>query len=209
MIVDLHRTAAAICPACSNTVMGRLSVFNFSGERSLQILCPTRGCAHSCALITPKRKKFKIDVHCPFCGGVHTHTIDSDKFWKRDLITFPCPEVGVSSFFLGAQGKVEQALGNSIERFAKIYDEAIEELEDLDDFDEDSNDILYDMLDTIHDLRDSGLLTCVCGSESVSVNAIGKNVLLSCPRCRRSKLIKADEKNLAMILNATAIVLGR
>lgn len=212
MLIDLKRIAASICPECSSASIGYLSAFNFSGGRPLQITCPIRECGHNCASISPKANKFRISIYCPYCGSVHTHTIDRDKFWKKDFISFPCPEVGISSLFIGNRTEVEAALNQTLGQYSKLYEEAINGLDDFcdDDFDDDCcDDILYDILDTIHGLRDEGALSCVCGSESVAINTIEKKILLSCPRCRRSKVIEANEKNLAMIMNATAIVLGK
>lgn len=210
MLINLKQIAASVCPNCSNAAIYSLSVFNFSGGKSLKITCPTKNCGCECVNILPKGKKFKINIHCPYCGSVHTHTIDFDQFWNKDLISFPCPEVGIPAFFLGKYPNVENTLNQTLGQYSALYQEAMDELcaFDYNEY-EDFDDILYDIMDTIHELRDEGALSCICGSESVSINTVGQKILLSCPRCRRSKVIEATEENLAMIMNATAIVLGK
>ncbi len=210
MLVDIKRVTASICPECSNASMGTVSVFEFSGGRPMNILCPIRGCRHLLASVTPKGDKFKISVSCPFCGGVHAHSVNASVFWKSELLTFPCPEIGLSSFFIGTRKSIDKAIRETLAEYSRMYEDAMNDLDDLDgEYDDNADDILYDIADIIYEMRDDGNVSCVCGSEAVSVNIIGRRILLSCPRCRRTKIIDATPENLAMVLNATVIVLGK
>lgn len=217
MLIDLKRIAASVCPECSNASIGYMSIFSFSGGRRLKITCPIHGCGAECVDIAQKGKKIKINIKCPYCGGVHSHSVDYDKFWKKDLLSFPCPEVGIGTFFIGERAKVEEALNLTLNQYSSLYEDTMLGLDDLmnnldnlyDDEDENEDDILYDILDEIYDLRSEGSICCICGSEAVSINVVGTKILLSCPKCRRSKVIEANPENLAMIMNATAIVLGK
>lgn len=210
MLVDIKRVTASICPECSNASMGAVSIFAFSGNRPMNILCPIKGCRSLLANITPKADKFKISVDCPFCGGVHVHSVKATVFWKSELLRFPCPEIGLSSFFIGTRDSVDKAIRETLAKYSEMYEEAMSGLDDLDgDYAEDENDIIYDIADVIYEMRDDGNMSCVCGSEAVSINIIGRRILLSCPRCRRTKTIDATPENLAMVLNATMIILGK
>lgn len=210
MLIDINRVTASICPECSNASMGTISIFAFSGNRPMNILCPIKGCQSLLANITPRADKFKVSVDCPFCGEVHEHSVKISAFWKSELLTFPCPRVGLSSFFIGTRGRVDKAMKETLAKYSKMYEEAMSELEDLDcGYVDDENDIIYDIADVIYEMREDGNMSCVCGSEAVSINIIGRKILLSCPRCRRTKTIDATPENLAMVLNATMIVLGK
>lgn len=210
MLIDTNRTAAAICPECSTAVISSISAFSFSGGRAVKVLCPTKGCRNECFTLLRKNGKIKVTVSCAFCGDIHTFTADEGKIWQKDFVTFSCPESGIGVFFLGTRKKVNDALEGTLFRLDEIYSEVIDELsgDEFEEFGED-DDLLYDILDELHLMRQKGELSCVCGSEALSVSVLGGKVLISCPRCRRSKILSVDEQTLAMILNASAIVLGK
>lgn len=215
MLIDTNRIAAVICPECSNAVLSHISAFSFSGGRSVKIKCPVKGCGCECLTALQKNKKFKITIQCPFCGGIHSFSIDSGKLWNKELITLPCPDVGINSFFFGSAGKVEEALKESLFSIEELYRKTMDGLDgfddEYDDYYEDGteDDIIYDIIDELHELHRKNALSCICGSESLSISEVDNKILLSCPRCRRSKLLSANEQTLAMIINATAIVLGK
>lgn len=214
MLIDTNRAAAAICPNCSEAVILPVSPFSFSGKRSVSIKCMSKGCNSSCAEISPRNRKFNLSVRCAFCGDIHQFTVDSDKLWKRDIITFPCPHAGIDIFFFGSAQKVHHALEACFSRIENMLKDTAYEIYNGSLFDENGDiygedDILYDILDELDELREEGLLSCICGSEAVSINPIDGAILISCPRCRRSKRLEINEQTLSMIINATAIVLGK
>lgn len=206
MIIDTNRVAAAICPECSNAVISRISAFSFSGSRPIKVFCPSKNCGCECFTLSKKNGKIKAAISCAFCGGVHVFTIDESKLWNKELLTFSCPEAGIGLFFLGLRENVSEALESTLFCLDEIYDEVMDELSDT-EYEED--ELLYDILDELSALRQNGGLFCVCGSESLSVSVLDGKILISCPRCRRSKLLTLSEQTLAMIINASAIVLGK
>lgn len=210
MLIDTNRAAAVICPDCSNAVVSSISAFSFSGGRSVKIKCPSKDCGGDCFTLSQKNKKIKISVQCAFCGDTHTISTDESRFWTKELITLPCPEAGISPFYLGQQDKVDEALTQCLAHVDKLF-EVMNELCSIDEYlaDSDEEDILYDILDELYFLQQKGELSCICGSDMLLINPLDGKILLSCPRCHRSKLFDTDEKTLAMVLNATAIVLGK
>lgn len=208
MLIDTTRAAAVICPDCSNAVVSSISAFSFSGGRSVKIKCPSKGCEGECFTLSQKNKKIKISVQCAFCGDTHTISVDEGKFWTKELITLPCPETAISPLYLGQQDKVDTAFAQCLSSLDKLC-EVMNELCSFDEYLTDGDDILYDILDELYFLQQKGDLSCVCGSETLSINPLNGKILLTCPRCHRSKLFDTDEKTLAMVLNATAIVLGK
>lgn len=214
MLIDLNRYMAAICPECSEAIITPVSAFSFSGGHSVTIKCISKNCNTECVSITPKSKKFQITLVCPFCGDHHSFTVTRDKLWSQDIITFPCPETGISIFFFGKSENVRKSLEESLSSIEQIFKSTLDEIYGINElpddyFEYDEDDILYDILDELHELRDSGSLSCICGSETISINPIDNTILLSCPRCRRSKRLEVSEQTLAMIINASAIVIGR
>lgn len=215
MVIDLNRYAAAICPECSNAALTPVSPFDVSANRAFTITCISKACNTEHVTIAFKNKKYKITLQCPFCGDTHSFTVAPNKMWGTDLLTLPCPVTGIPAFFFGNQEKVRKGLEGSfsgIEQLLKSTMDDIYGINDMindDDFEYDEDDILYDILDELHELQCSNSLSCICGSEHISITPVDGSVLLSCRRCRRSKRLDINDQTLAMIINASAIVIGR
>lgn len=202
MLVDLKRIAAYICPFCSNISSKSLSIFNFSGADKVQLICPTHGCHETCVYITPKRKKYKLDILCPLCGETHSYTVSAEGFWHKPLIAYKCPGAGMDIFFVGEKTEVERAL----EENSDIYSDVIDDMDD--GLDNSIFNLLYAIIERLHILKDAHKLSCSCGSENIELNVINGNILLTCMRCHRTRVIETTEDNLIHLLNAKAIIIG-
>ena len=200
MIIKYERTTAYICPFCSNLTKKKISAFDFSGRDHKPLLCSTPGCREECAKITVKNDKYKISVECPICGDAHTFSVPSAKFWNKKLLMYKCPVSGIDIIFFGEEDTVEKTVTERSVDYTSI-------LPDYDDNSEES-EMLYEILDCVHELRDKHKISCLCGSESVSIQVINNCLVLVCDKCGRLRVIETNEHNLAMLLNAEAIVIG-
>lgn len=200
MIVKYERTAAYICPFCSNLTKKKIGAFDFSGRDNKPLLCSTLGCREECAKISVKNEKYKISVECPICGDSHVFAAPLAKFWNKKLLTYKCPMSNIDIMFFGEDDSVEHAVTEHSGEYSDI----------IPDFDDNSteSEMLYDILDCVHELRNEGRISCVCGSESVSIQLINNCLVLVCDKCGRVRVIETNEHNLAMLLNAEAIVIG-
>lgn len=103
-------------------------------------------------------------------------------------------------FFIGEKDEVVKA----IEENSDIYSEIIEELEDDE---EELINILYVMIEKLHVLKETGDISCVCGSDEIEMTVEGGNIVLTCARCGRSSRIEATGENLTRLLNMSAVVI--
>ena len=120
MIVKYERTAAYICPFCSNLTKKKISPFDFSGREQKPLLCSTLGCREECAKISFKNDKYKITVECPICGDAHAFTAQSAKFWNKKLLTYKCPVSGIDIMFFGEEDAVEKTVTERSGEYADI-----------------------------------------------------------------------------------------
>lgn len=201
MLVELKRIVAYICPFCSNISSKVISVFNFSGADKVRLICPTHGCHETCVNIQQKNSNYKLDIECPLCGEKHSYTISRESFWNRPLITYKCPVAGIDIFFAGEREKVEKVLDENTDMYSDIID-------DLDDEADESLNILYIMIERLHSMKDNHKILCSCGGEEADLNVVNNNIVLTCRRCKKSKIIETTDENLTMILNAHAIIIG-
>jgi len=201
VLIDLKRIVAYICPFCSNISSKALSVFNFSGTDKVRLICPTHGCHEVCVYISQKNSKYKLDIECPLCGEKHSYTISKEHFWHKPLITYKCPVAGIDIFFAGERKMVEQVLDENSDVYSDVID-------DFDDDEDTSFNLLYAIIERLHNLMDSHNVSCVCGNEETELNIVNGNIIITCKKCKMSKVIEADEETLTRLLNAHAIVIG-
>ena len=203
MLVDLKRMVAYICPFCSNISSKNISVFHFSGADKLSLKCPTHGCGETCATIAQKGAKYRLSVACPLCGATHSFASSADSFWHKKLLTYKCGAAGIDIFFAGEKREVEKTLEDYSDIYSDIIDEFDEDIDDIGSF-----SLLYEILDRLHLLKETNRLSCTCGSETVDMNVINGNVMLTCPRCKRSKVLETNEETLTRLLNSSAVIIG-
>ena len=96
---------------------------------------------------------------------------------------------------------VEQVLDENSDVYSDVID-------DFDDDEDTSFNLLYAIIERLHNLMDNHHVSCVCGSEETELNIINGNIIVTCKECKKSKVIESNEETLARLLNAHAIVIG-
>lgn len=200
MLIKYERILAYICPFCSSLSKSKISAFDFSGAGSKELYCSTAGCHEECGRITKRNNKYRINAECPICGDMHTYSADMTKFWTKPIISYKCPVSGINILFCGEAEEVNCAIEENTDYYSEI----------IPDFDDNSeeNTILYEIIDCVHYLQSRNKISCVCGSENIAVQIINNNVVIICKKCKRVRVIETNEHNLAMLLNAEAVVIG-
>ena len=123
MLLNYDRTAACICPFCSSVVEKPVSMFDFSGGTTVEIECDDGGCGEYCAEITPKGKKYKIEVECPVCTERHTFSVMGDNLWNKKITALECPETGMDIFFFGERDAVLKLANECVELYEDLAEE--------------------------------------------------------------------------------------
>ena len=198
MLIDLKRFAAYICPSCSNMSTRLITAFNFS-HKTLKLLCSRYDCCDICASIYERPSKYLLEIECPICGDTHSFSVSKPELWTKPLITCQCPSSGMDIFFIGEHNKVEDALDENIRLYSEMTG---------DETSDEQLEILYKILDYLNELRDIHRLKCVCRCDHVNLTIINDCAVLSCPECRRTKIIEPTEENLEMLMQADTIILN-
>lgn len=199
MLIDFKKSMAYICPFCSGITSKNIDIFDFSGKSAVGFQCSSTGCREDCISIRQKASKYIVNIECPICGDSHSFSISADRFWAKKLMTLSCPISGIEIFFLGSKNDVEDALAEKAEDFSDFIDE---------EFDLGEEEILYGILDRIHELREKHKISCVCGNENVEFSMLGGNLALVCTRCGRTKIIETSEENLEKLLKAHSLIIS-
>lgn len=201
MIIKYERTGAYICPFCSNPAKKTITPFNFSEKDKLELLCPTKGCKEKCVSITYKNKKYRFDIECPICSETHSYTLTKQKFWNGNVLSYQCPVSNINMFFWGNDKDVDLAAMENNDEYNDVLTAY--------GINTDSPDLLFEMVECVEELNNMNNIYCTCGNYNVSVQIINNSITLLCNDCKKVRVIEINEDNLAMLLNAEAIIIGK
>ena len=205
MLVDLKRTVAYICPVCSNLSSKKISVFDFSGDDRLDLICPTHGCHEECAVIAVKGDKYNIAIECPLCGDRHTYTSKQASFWNKKLLTYKCSAAAIDIFFAGEKDEVQQAINDSVDIEAELFQQDIfDNLSPTHSYD---FSLMLEIRGRIDELTQKKRIHCRCGSDKIEKYVDDDIITLQCTHCRRVKTLEVSNETLTRLLNASQIII--
>ncbi len=200
MVLDSRDTCIAYrCPYCGSGVKSMVGVFSLSGDMK-RLKCD---CGASELTITRTNDgKLRITVPCIFCDKEHNFVISTKSFFDKELFLYPCPYSGFDLVFLGKLEAVEKAIEASDEELQKLLKEnGIEDLSVLHgNIDREVKDDYIDphlfdiVMYVIHDMEESGKITCCCDEGDYDVAVSDDHVKVFCKSCGASKDIATDSE---------------
>lgn len=187
MVLNYERTIACICPGCSGITETHINIFNFSGNRSVKLVCDTANCGEFCASVRLSKDKYVIDIVCPVCGENHRFSVSKAAFWNKKLITFTCTETtGVEIIFIGEA----QAVYDSVDE-TEPDDEIVDDM------------VLAKFIDHINNMLCNGNIHCKCGNHRIIPALTNKELVLSCDRCNAQLSVSMTAENILKLLKSS------
>lgn len=190
------------CPACGNIQEKELQLFDFSKDKTLEVLCDS--CHRKFATIEKTGKyKFTITASCIDCYDNHCFRFGLGEVWRSRLKEFRCTQ----------SSEVIFALGDG-EAVGELLKEIYYEIEDYDS-DGDLSEMLADLFlqgdrpralevvekitEAIHHVEElsmQGKISCACGEVYIQLKIAEDKIQLVCPNCGREKTvdISTEEK---------------
>lgn len=193
MVESLNRFVAYICPECSGISDCNINIFDFSGNKCVDLKCIDKYCKTQAVILSMKNDKMKIDVYCPVCTQNHTFTISKNAFWSNDIITFNCPNSGISIFFAGNKKSVIDAVNEN----EKMFEDTEELTENL------TNElhIILHTLDALHKVMNEKRLICKCGSRNLFPLFQSDQMYVLCEDCKKKYPITPSADLLDLLTN--------
>ena len=181
---------------CGLVTTRLFSPFVFSGRDKVDIVCPNPMCDSECLTIQDRKSIYEMDVDCPVCGDLHNYRFRRSEIWQRELTEVSCRETGIGVCFIGDKQSVQKALRKAQQDFAEHDAEQADFYEDYipPDGDEGKGEKISLASDILHAMEEEKVLSCRCGSRSVSITLIDGALVLRCKRCgSMKKLIPTNE----------------
>lgn len=203
MVLDFNRVAAYICPFCSMISQHTVGIFDFSGNTPLELSCAEKNCNEPCVSIIPGNKKYRIEIECPICMEQHSFFVPENRLWKKNLITFQCPESGIDIFFFGKPDEVNAKVEENI----MTYHDLFSEYENYAEQNPIYETIGFKIARRLSELLQQHALHCKCGSEKILVETTEDGMMTMCADCGHNSFLRFDEKTLKKLTEAKSFVL--
>lgn len=198
MLVTTQSTLALRCADCGRLEVHHLSLFDFAGGRTVRLTC---SCGAHKLTIGQKGHQVWLRFPCLLCGSTHFLYFPRAAFWAPELKRITCPEAGMDVGFFGLDREPPEPLEPADEVRLDLGRQALseqpggaQELMEEAGFDDyfDNPQVMYEMLNRLHDLAAGGKLHCPCGNAQVQVEVLPDRIELTCPSCGRWRSLEAE-----------------
>lgn len=203
MIITTGALLAMRCPECGKLDYHKLSRFEFGRRKKVEIACK---CGFVKLVVnTRDRKDYMVQVPCVVCESKHMRSISSRRFWSDEVNYLFCQETGLELGYLGPDEAVRE--------LAEAQEESIESLANEFEGEDryfNNSEIMYEVLNRLHDIAEQGALYCQCGNLDVEVDIFPDRLELHCKECDSINIIYAEtEDDLRVIKDVETIELTR
>lgn len=200
MLIDTRITIAYKCTSCGSFEFFNVSLFILPVKKHGIFSCR---CRKSCIVLKQEgENNYLISIPCIGCGDEHTYLLTKRNIISGDQVVFSCPETGMQICFIGRDEAVRKKIDSLEEEF--------DELMDMYGYESyfTNTQVMFDMVNRIHDIALNGKLYCECGSTDIEMIMLSECIFLHCGKCGGNKQIPASKnKDLKDVLAAEQIIL--
>ncbi|KXS45725.1 MAG: hypothetical protein AWU54_202 [Candidatus Frackibacter sp. T328-2] len=198
MLIDLKATLALRCPICGELERHSFTIFDFSGRQNLEIKCK---CGFNKLVIgTNNYKQYWFQFPCIICEVEHIIFYDNQELWSSQIKEIACLENEVELGYLGSEIKVDELIQEEEEYFEFMFDEV--------GFENyfSSPEIMLSALNLLHDIAETGGLSCQCGNNDIDIDMFPGKIELLCDQCDGLTTVSAEtEEDLTFLKNIKKI----
>ncbi|WP_418791150.1 hypothetical protein [Phosphitispora sp. TUW77] len=200
MIIATDFLIAMRCPLCGKLDFHSISRFAFVGVKNIKITC---ACGAPKLIIGTKNcRQFWLQVPCMLCETNHLVYYKAKQLWANKVEFFYCNDTNVELGFFGPEEKVYA--------LAEKYEYGLESLFDGLGYDDYfyNPEIMFEVLNCLHDVAEEGFLYCECGSSQIEIDIFPDRVELNCKDCKSIRAVYAEnDEDLIKIKDTPKIVL--
>lgn len=204
MVAEYQTYIAFRCPQCGEVGIEQISLFHFSGGAKVILTCD---CGAECVTVTQVKERFQMHVVCAACLDTHTYSIRRQAFFGKLLTTFYCPNSQIGVLSVGSEALAMTDMRRQDEAFEELFGESgLSFLSD--EVQLESEQVMLQAIDRIHELASLGNVFCRCGSHNISFRINSDSLELVCEQCGVfERIAAASEEDLAQLQNRELIVI--
>ena len=191
MLIRHERYVGFRCPECDRINIKKISIFDFSGNKSVTLGCH---CNTSYVSVTEGRGQYKVSAPCPACLELHAFTVKKAAFWDKKILSFHCPLTMLGAFCIGEYEEVVKMLSVFSQKMADFFaayhlvPAGEKETNYVDE------EIMLESVEYVYSLAFSGKILCRCGENDMRFHLVSDRIIISCQKCGRRATILADSE---------------
>ncbi len=203
MVIRTVYSLALYCSRCGKIHVHDVSAFTVKNAQSRELVC---SCGQVQATITGVgHGQYLLKIPCVVCEVNHIICLDSKQLWRKHIDKMQvqkiyCPNETVELGFMGEREAVEQMIAGNQREFERLLREKTDDdIDSYDSYDEniENPQILFDVLNKIHDIAEKGHIYCLCGSVDIEAVVLPDCIELQCQHCGgRQAISAATDKDL-------------
>lgn len=203
MVIRTVFSLALYCSRCGRIHTHDISSFAVKKAQSRDLFC---NCGQVQATITGVcHSQYLLRIPCVVCEISHIICLDSKqigrKYTGKDSVhKIYCPSENVELGFMGEREELEAIIAGHKQEFERMLREnSYDGLDSVDGYDEniENPQILFEILNKIHDIAEKGHIYCLCGSSEIEAIVLPDCIELQCQHCNgRQAVPAATEKDL-------------
>jgi len=186
MIVATEFVVAMRCPGCGKMDFHIVSRFAFAGAGNHKIIC-TCG-APKLIIGTKNRQQYWFQVPCVLCETNHLIYYKGRQMWSDEVNFFYCNDTSVELGFFGPDVKVHTLADNYEYNLASLVDGL-----GYDDYFF-NPEVMFEVLNCLHDIAEEGFLYCECGSYQIEIDIFPDRIDLQCKDCKTTSVVYAEKE---------------
>lgn len=208
MIIGAVATLALYCPRCGKIQIHDISRFDLNKAGRRALLC---SCGQVQATIAGTcHRQYLLNIPCVVCQTNHIICLDNRSFFPVDINDagqynkvkkIYCPQENIELGFIGERPVIQQTIAEHKQEFDRLMREDEFEYDDC-GYDEyvENPQIMFEILNKVHDIAEKGGVFCRCGSISIEADILPKCIELRCRQCGGQQIIPAEsEQDLAQV----------
>lgn len=187
MLITTECVIAMRCPTCGKLEFHTLSRFAFAGTRTNKIFCSCG--AQKLIIGTKNRQQYWLQIPCVLCETNHLVYYKVKQLWNSEVTFFYCSDTNVELGFFGPEEKVKSVADN--------YEHNLESLVDELGYDDYffNPEIMFEVLNCLHDIAEEGFLYCECGSHQIEIDIFPDRIELQCKECGTASVVYAETED--------------
>lgn len=185
MILNIASSVAFYCQRC-----GKIHVFDipfFSGKEKNILRC--ENCSRKIATVSLERgKNIVIETYCGVCQTKNKFKFSLRNLNKKSFEKIFCINDGFELGYIGKWEAIAEFLDYTQTEYESLYPNEVENFSD-------SQQILLEAVNMVHDLAEMGEIICPCESHHFRAEVDDESILLRCKSCDSYTIIPAKNSN--------------
>lgn len=202
MLIATNAVMAMRCPVCGKMEFHDFSRFAVCKSRPVTINC---SCGAAKLIINTKNHSFyRLQIPCLVCETNHYMEVTGRSLWSCDVTRLSCYDTDLELGYIGPEPKIRQIISAQEQELVDLVDDVNDEGYFH------NSDIMYEVLNCLHEIADQGDLYCQCGNLKIEVELFPDCLELHCRNCDSVNIIYAEtEDDLNVIRQVDTIELAR